>query len=146
MYPTAQELVAFFKGLDDDELLAKCASGSLVEEAQAIAEKEAHLRGLSPVKFQPVVEESEVYLGDFVIVSRYLTSTEASLNMSYLESLGIPAKVGDANFYRAYPSLFSASLKVPESFLAASEEALAALNRGDFTLQDDFTTDENPYL
>ena len=141
MNPTEHELEAVFKNLCDEELLARCASGSLTEEAQVIAEKEARHRGLNPIEPQPIAEESATYFGDFVIVARHLTSTEAYLYKACLEGAGIPAEVGDANFSRAYVSLLSASLKVPETFVAEAKEVLAALKRGDFALDDGFKSD-----
>ena len=66
------------KNLPDEELLARCAADNQTEEAQAAARKEARLRGLNPIDPSPVVEESETYLGDRVIVARYLTPTAVS--------------------------------------------------------------------
>ncbi|MBK9029599.1 MAG: hypothetical protein IPN98_18035 [Propionivibrio sp.] len=74
-----------FKKLPDEELLARCAADNQTEEAQAAARKEARLRGLNPTEPLPVSEESETYLGDRVIVARYLTPTEAHLYKSCLE-------------------------------------------------------------
>jgi len=139
---TEHELELVFKNLRDEELLLQCASGSLTEEAQAIALKQARLRGLNPIKPQPVVEERETYLGDLVIVVHNLTSTEAHLYKTLLEATGIPAEVGDVNFSRAYGSLYSASVKVPETFVAEAKEVLAAFRRGDFALDDEFKSDD----
>ena len=75
---------------------------------RAAARKEARLRGLNPTEPLPVSEESETYLGDRVIVARYLTPTEAHLYKSWLEGAGIPAEVGDANLLQANELLFSA--------------------------------------
>ena len=146
MNPAVQGLEAVFGSLSDEELLARCAAGSLTEEAQAAARKEARQRGLNPIDPSPVVEESETYLGDRVIVARYLTPTEAHLCKSCLEGAGIPAEVGDANLLQANELLFSAlggaSLRVPEAFVAEAKEVLAAVERGDFALDEGFDPDD----
>ncbi len=142
MNPTKQELEQVFNGLSDEELLARCESGTLTEEAQSIALKEAHLRGLHPVERQPVVEKGEEpYYGDFVIVARNLDMTEANLYRTLLESAGVPAEVGNADFSRAYGSMYSANVKVPEAFVPEAREVFAAFKRGDFALDDDFESD-----
>ncbi len=141
MNPTRQELEQVFKGLSDEELLVRCESGTLTEEAESIALQEARLRGLNPVKPQPVAENEETYYGDFVIVARNLNMTEAHLYKSLLESAGVPAEVGDANFSRAYGSMYSANVKVPETFVPEAYEIFAAFKRGDFVLDDDFESD-----
>ena len=141
MKPTAHELEQIFKNLCDEELLSRCASGCLTEEAQAIALKEANLRSLNPVEAQPAVEERETYFGDLVTVVRNLTSMEAHLYKTLFETAGIPAEVGDTGFSRVYVSLNSASLKVPETFVAEAKKVLAAFKRGDFALDDDFKSD-----
>ena len=134
------------KKIPDEELLARCAADNQTEEAQAAARKEARQRGLNPIDPSPVVEESETYLGDRVIVARYLTPTEAHLYKSCLEGAGIPAEVGDANLLQANELLFSAlggaSLRVPEAFVAEAKEVLAAFERGDFALDEGFEPDD----
>ena len=141
MKPTEHELELIFKNLCDEELLSRCGSGCLTEEAQAIALKEARLRGLNPIEAQPAIEEREPYFGDLVIIVRNLTSTEAHLYKTLLEAAGIPTEAGDTNFSRAYVSLYSASLKVPGTLVAEAKEILAALKRGDFALDDEFNSD-----
>ncbi len=141
MNPTKHELDLVFENLCDEELLSRCASGTLTEEAKAIALKEARLRGLNPIEPQPVVEEKETYYGDFVIVARNLNFAEAQLYKTLLEAAAIPAEVGDANFSRAYGSLYSASVKVPGAFVAEAKEVFAAFKRGDFALDDEFEPD-----
>ena len=134
------------KKIPDEELLARCAADNQTEEVQAAARKEARLRDLNPIDPSPVVEEGETYLGDRVIVARYLTPTEAHLYKSCLEGAGIPAEVGDANLLQANELLFSAlggaSLRVPEAFVAEAKEVLAAFERGDFALDEGFEPDD----
>lgn len=141
MNPTKHELEQVFKKLCDEELLVRCASGTLTEEAKSIALKEAHLRGLNPTEPQPVVEKEETYYGDFVIVVRDLNMTEAHLYKTLLEAAGVPAEIGDANFSRAYGSMYSANVKVPEAFVLEAREIFAAFKRGDFVLDNNFESD-----
>lgn len=141
MNPTKQELEQEFERLCDEALLAVCASGTLTEEAQAIALQEAHRRGLHPAEPQPAVRQEEAYYGDFVIVVRDLNMAEAHLYRMLLEAAGIPAEVGDANFARAYGSMYSANVKVPEGFAAEARAIFAAFKRGEFVLDDDFKPD-----
>lgn len=141
MNPTQQELEQVFANLSDEELLARCAPGILTEEARPIALKEAHLRGLNPVEPPPVAEQEETWYGDFVIVLRDLNMAEANLYTMLLKNAGIPAEVGDANFSRAYGSMYSANVKVPQGFVIEARELLDAFKRGDFVLDDDFKPD-----
>ena len=141
MNPTGHELELVFESLCDEELLSRCESGTLTEEAKAIALKEARLRGLKPIEPQPVVEEQDAYYGDLVIVVRNLNLGEAQVYKTLLEAAGIPADVGDANFSRTYVSLYSANVKVPGAFVDEAKEVFAAFKRGDFALGDDFEPD-----
>ncbi len=141
MNPPKHELEQAFATLSDEELLARCESGTLTDEARSIALKEAHRRGLNPVKPQLVVEKESPYYGDFVIVARNLNMAEAHLYKMLLEAAGIPAEVGDANFSRAYGSMYSAYVKVPEAFLAEARGIFAAYNRGELALDKDFKAD-----
>jgi hypothetical protein len=141
MNPTARELEQVFESLCDEELLSRCASGTLTEEAKIVALKEARLRGLNPIEPQPIIEEKETYYGDFVIVARNLNLSEAQVYKTLLEAAGIPAEVGDANFSRAYVSLYSANVKVPAAFVGEAKEVFAAFKRGDFALGDEFEPD-----
>ena len=141
MNPTDQEFEAVFKNLSDEALLEQCESGNLTAAAQLVAMKVARLRGLHPVEHQPVTEQDEPYFGDFVIVGRELTTFEAHLYKERLESAGIPAEVGNADFARAYSSLYSAVIRVPMAFVDQAQEVLAALSRGEFAIDDDFKSD-----
>lgn len=94
----------------------------------------------------PLMEKGETYLGDMVIVARYLTPTEAHLYKSCFESAGIPAEVGDVNLLQANELLFSAlggaSLRVPEAYVDEAQAVLAAYERGDFALGEGFEPDD----
>jgi hypothetical protein len=137
MKPSESDLVLLFDGLSDDELLSRCTSGTLTEEAQIIALAEARRRGLTPVEPEPVVVDDEAYYGDFVIVVRDLNLSEAQIYKALLEAAGIPAEVGNANFSRAYVSLYSANVKVPAAFVSEANGVFTAFRRGVFSLDDD---------
>ena len=141
MNPTRRELEQAFDSFCDEELLLRCESGTLTEEAQRIALEEAHLRGLNPVEPQPVVEKEETYYGDFVVVARGLNMMQAHLYQSLLEAAGVPAEVGDANFSRIYGFLSSANVKVPKAFVAEAQKVFAAFRRGEFALDENFEPD-----
>ena len=142
MNPSRRDLEQVFENLSDEELLLRCESGTLTEEAQRIAENEAHRRGLDPVEPQPVAEkQEEAYYGDFVVVVRGLNMTQAHLYKSLLESAGVPAEVGDANLSRIYGFLFSANVKVPAAFVPEALKVFAAYRRGEFALDDNFDSD-----
>lgn len=143
MNPSTHDLELVFDRLSDEELLRRCESGTLTEEAQRIALNEAHLRGLNPVEPQPVAEKKEEapYYGDFVVVARGLNIMQAQMYQSLLESAGVPAEIGDANISRVYGLLFSANIKVPEAFVPEARKVIAAFRRGEFALDDDFESD-----
>ena len=69
---------------------------------------------------------------------RDLNMAEADLYRMLLEAAGIPAEVGDTNFARAYGTMYAASVKVPEAFVAEAGRIFAAFKHGDFALDDDF--------
>lgn len=146
MNPIEPELEVVFKNLGDEELLAKCSSGSLTEKAQAIAMNEARGRGLNPRgPARPIEPTEPTYYGDFITISNQLTPTEAHLYQGFLANAGIPAEVGDANMVQAYGLLINAlggaSLRVPQAFEAEAREVIAAFKRGDFALDDGFEPD-----
>ncbi len=136
-------LSVFFSRLSDEELIKRTAAGSLTDEAQAIASAELNERGLNAISVSPQTAEPEPsYIGDWVILEKGLSPTDAHLYASYLESAGIPADVGDANFVQAHHWLSfaagGAKLKVPGSKLLEAKEVMEAFRRGDFNLGDDF--------
>ncbi|RZL01805.1 MAG: hypothetical protein EOP36_10175 [Rubrivivax sp.] len=80
--------------------------------------------------------------GDFQIVARHLTPTEAHLLRSCLEAAGIPSEVGDVNLVQAHGLLTGAvggaSVRVRQAFLSDARDVMAAYNRGELALDDDF--------
>ena len=86
--------------------------------------------------------------GDMCILVRHLTPTEAHVQCSFLQSLGIPAQVADVNLVQAHELLSlavgGASIRVPEAFLTQAQQLLKALAHGDFALDDDFDVNQKP--
>ena len=142
MGPDRGSLENTFQGLADDELLLRCASGELTAFAQAIALAEVLTRGLVLPEPQVRAEPEEDYQGDWVMVARYLSYTEAHLLKSNLEAAGVQATVADAQLIQTdallTPAMRGASVRVPAAHAAEAREIIAALNRGDFQLADDF--------
>ncbi|MCW5623456.1 MAG: DUF2007 domain-containing protein [Burkholderiales bacterium] len=148
MNPDRDTLVAAFHALADDELIRRVESGTLTELAQSVAQSELRSRGLSahqPSATAPV-ESSEPYHGDLVIVAKRLMPTEAHLLSSCLQAAGIPAETGDTHFVQAYSLLAiavgGASVRVPAAFAAEAREVIAAYQRGEFRLDEDFDTED----
>lgn len=85
---------------------------------------------------------SESSQGDFVILERDLTPTEAHLLCACLRSAGVQADAGDTHIVQAHGLLAiavgGAKVRVPGSQLEEAREVLAAFKRGDFALGDDF--------
>jgi hypothetical protein len=119
------------------------AERGLTELAYAVALAEVGARGLEPPAAQPAsVQEEEVYLGDWVLVARYLSYEEVHILQSRLEGAGIPAAVADAQLIQTdallTAALRGASLRVPAACAQEALEIIDALKRGDFRLDDNF--------
>jgi hypothetical protein len=146
MGPDRSSLEETFQELADDELLRRCTSGELTDFAQPIALAEVRARGLElPPEPQASTEPEEDYLGDWVMIARYLSYTEVHLLQSCLEAAGIPAAVADAQLVQTdallTPALRGASLRVPAAHATEALEVIAAFKRGDFQLDDNFEPD-----
>ena len=145
--PTS-DLIAHLQSLSDSELLLRASGGRLTEQAQLLAEQELGLRGLSlPEKREPKLEMDREYEGDMTIVAKYLTPTEAHMLCSCLNAAGIPADAGDTNTVQAH-SLISiavggARVRVPSAYETEALEVIAAYNRGEFSLDENFDPDAN---
>ena len=147
MGPSRSSLEETFRELADDELLRRCTSGELTEFAQSVALAEVRARGLElPTEPQSPGQQDQGYLGDWVMIARYLSYTEVHLLQSCLEAAGIPATVADAQLIQTdallIPAMRGASLRVPSACAAEAREVIAALKRGDFQLDDNFRPDQ----
>jgi len=145
MAPHHKDLEEMFRALADEELLRRCASGELTDSAQSIASRELRDRGLAlPLPREPkaIADPGEDYLGDWVMIARYLSFTEVHLLKSRLESAGIPAMIGDANLIQTdallSPAMRGANVRVPEAYVPEALEIVAAFKRGDFRLPENF--------
>jgi hypothetical protein len=137
-----ERLKKMFAELADEELLRRCASGTLTELAQSIAMAEVRARGLSLPAPKPPPSPEPDYQGDWVIVAQYLSFAEVHILRSLLQNAGIPAEVADAQLVQTdallIPALRGARLRVPATRVAEAQEVLAAFKRGDFELGEDF--------
>jgi hypothetical protein len=83
---------------------------------------------------------------DLFEVAQFLVPTDAYLVLGRMLGSGVPAVLADANYAQAYPLASAASgcvrLLVPQSYLEQAGDVLAALERGDFALDDDVDVGE----
>jgi hypothetical protein len=86
--------------------------------------------------------------GDLRILAHLLTPTEAHMLASCLRAAGIPAHASDTSLVQAQPLWFNAlggaRVRVPEALFSQAQGVVAALERGDFALDDDFDVGESP--
>ena len=86
--------------------------------------------------------EAELLPGrDLFPVASYFVPTDAHIVQGCLAASGVPAVVADANLVQTN-SLWTAALGgvrilVPESFLAQAQAIIAALDRGEYQLNED---------
>lgn len=142
------ELQSLFRTLSDEELSGRSASGDLTEEAQAQANAELATRGLPipPRQAPEPAPETMAYQGDLTVVAKNLTPTEAHMLCACLQAGGVPAETADTNLVQTN-SLLSiavggASVRVPANFVDEAKLVMAAYERGDFALGDDFSVGE----
>ncbi len=135
------ELKKHFHDICDEELLHRCGSGSLTDEAQSIAEAELVARGMklpTPVTLQ---DEHFPYEGDFETVTQLFNPTDAYVIAGCLEAAGIPTIVADTNLVQVHSLLAIAvggvRIRVPATRSAEAKNVIAAFYRGDFALPDD---------
>lgn len=142
------ELQSLFRTLSDEELSGRSASGDLTDEAQAQADAELATRGLPvpPRLSAAPAPEAMAYQGDLTVVAKDLSPTEAYLLCACLQAGGVPAETADTNLVQTN-SLLSiavggASVRVPANFVDEARVVMAAYERGDFALGDDFSVGE----
>jgi len=86
--------------------------------------------------------DPEAYHGDMVTIARRFTPTDAQLLCGCLQAAGIPATVADAALVQTNMlwsiALGGASLRVPQAFVQEANEVIAAYERGEFSLDEDF--------
>ena len=88
------------------------------------------------------------YQGDWTLVARYLSPTEAYMLCAYLNAGGVPARADDVELMQAHSLLAGAvggaSVRVPLNFVAEAEAVMEAYKQGAFEIDEDFDVDEKP--
>lgn len=150
MNVTQQELEASFQLLNDDELLRRASSGNLTELAQKVAQAEINARGLKIEPYQDdtaIAEPDFVGHGDLLILTRYLSPTEAYLLEACLEAEGIPSMVTDAHLIQANEllsvALGGARVLVPESHFEQAQAVFTAFKAGEYEIDDNDDNDDS---
>lgn len=144
------ELQALFNALSDEELLGRSSSGDLTDEAQAQADSELVSRGLQipPRQAAATPPETMAYQGDLTVVAKNLSSTEAHMLCACLLAGGVPAETADTHLVQTNELLSiavgGASVRVPANFVEEARAVMAAYERGDFALGDDFVEENAP--
>ena len=148
---TRQSLLERFQLLSDEELLALFHSGDLIDLARDVAAGELRRRGVDLSK--PAAElpadsedrsgsgdEDASAAGDLVLIARLFTALDAHLLQSRLEAEGVPTVVVDDNIVQTNPFLTMAvggvRVLVPESQAERAREIARAIERGDYALDD----------
>lgn len=94
-------------------------------------------------------DSAEGYQGDWVIVAKNLSATEAHMLCGCLRAGGIPAEIADTNLAQTHALLTiaigGASVRVPANYVQEAKTVIAAFERGDFALGDDFDIDKNAF-
>ena len=138
------ELRTLFASLSDEELMERAQSAALTEDAQALADIEVALRGLQPSRLTAPMEPDLAYQGDLTIVARNLSATEAQLLCACLLASGVPAETADTQLVQTNALLTiavgGASVRVPANFVVDAKAVIAAFERGDFALDENFSS------
>ena len=146
-----KDLEERYAELNDDALLERYSSGTLTELATGVARAELRRRGIElpqPPAAEPAATESPAApdlaaAGPLVAVAAQLTWYEANILRSLLHSEGVAAELADAHLATAHHFLSAATggvrILVPERSLARVREITAALQRGEYALDDDGT-------
>ncbi len=146
-----QELAERLGLLSNEELMRRCATGAFTEQAHGIAAAELRSRGLAaPAPPEPsppdADDEPAPYHGDMVTVARRFTPIDAHVLCACLVAAGIPAIVADAELVQTNMlwsiAVGGVSLRVPQAFVQEANEVIAAFERGEFSLDENF--DPNP--
>ncbi len=150
------DIAGRFAKFSDEELRRRWTAGHLTTTAQSVAAAEARLRGLHLEPYQSKdepheeipapVESEEEYLGDWLLLARNLTPTQAHILSGFLSAHGIPVTAADTNTVQAnslwQQAVGGASIRVPRSLLQQASSLLAERRRGDFALDEGFDPGE----
>jgi hypothetical protein len=87
------------------------------------------------------------YHGDMQMIARYLEPSEAHILCARLNAMGIPAMACDVQLVQTNSlwalALGGVSLRVPADFVLHAKEVMAAIERGEFELGDDFAWEDD---
>ncbi|HEY4367658.1 MAG TPA: DUF2007 domain-containing protein [Steroidobacteraceae bacterium] len=144
---STQELIAQFRELSDAALLERIGAGTLIPLAYDLALQELNARGLtlSAVAEGRVPKELEWGSGeaqdDLVTVARFTLPLQAQVIRARLETEGIFAFVAGEHLGTAHAVMSvaagSVQLQVPRHQEAAAKSILAAIDRGDYALEEE---------
>ena len=144
MTVTRQSLTEHFHLLNDAELQILFQSGDLTDLAQEVAAEELKRREIDPSA--PIAERhaadqpKPLGRGDLILIARFSNVWQAQMLQGRLEVEGVPAIIADANIVQTNPLLTiavgGARVLVPESHVARAREIATAIERGDYTLDD----------
>jgi len=148
---TRQSLLERLQLLSNEELLALFHSGDLIDMAKEVAADELRRRGVDLAKPAAALpadsektsgsgDEGTSASGDLVLIARLFTALDAHLLQSRLEVEGVPTVVVDDNIVQTNPFLTLAvggvRVFVPESHAERAREIARAIERGDYALDD----------
>jgi len=90
---------------------------------------------------------SDTYQGDWTVVARHLSPTEAHMLCSCLNAGGVPARADDVELMQAHSLLAAAvggaRVRVPLNFVAEAQAVMAAFRQGAFEIDEDFDVNES---
>jgi hypothetical protein len=137
------DLATLYQSLSDEALIERAASGDLTEEAQAMAMAELSARALvlpTPTNVENAAPQP--YQGDQTIVAKNLSATEAHILCACLRAAGIAAQTADTNLVQTHNLLAiavgGASVRVAANDVVQAHAVIAAFDRGEYALDDDF--------
>lgn len=89
-----------------------------------------------------MIRHGDDYAGDMTTVARDLTPTDAHMLRNCLQAAGVPATVADDNLVQANAlwsvAVGGAKLRVAADHVEEAKRVIAAFERGEFALDDDF--------
>ena len=89
-----------------------------------------------------MIRHPDDYAGDMTTVARDLTPIDAHMLCNCLQAAGVPATVADDNLVQANAlwsvAVGGAKLRVAADHVDEAKQVIAAFERGEFALDDDF--------
>jgi hypothetical protein len=126
--------------------VAKASAGADVGPAQS--PRLEPVQGPATTSETPDASPPDLGSGDLVMVAHYLDPIEAEILRSRLEAEGVNAIIGDTNLVGVIPILSpvfgGVRVLVPESHCELAHKVIAAIERGDYALDDGRDYDPSP--